>query len=269
MPNKPKGRRYPIEISGVAWMDLLGYGSMLSATGFDPSSFEAQSAVERLECFQQNATKVTHRVFQAMPINDGIAYFKDLSPRSNSVTADFLKRSIDAYNLVNKKDQENGYPGARMVIAAGPRLRINDVVKHSKGHLSHIFSRLKSRQISARQAINEAFFSSPIAGFVPSLQANFAFTRAYLADESGSKKGISGPNCFISLDFFDVNHPEWISFKRIQPWEQKGLKCNFGELDNLDWDLAGRTRYSGIRNSLEIADAQGIRYAEDYLKIVR
>jgi len=248
-------------------MDLLGYGSMLSASGFNPSSSEAQAAVERLEYFQQNATKVSHRVFQAMPINDGVAYFKDLSPRSNSVTADFLKRSIDAYQLVNGIDLAQGNPGARMVIAAGPRLRINEVVKHSKGYLSNIFKRLALKKITIKQAINEAFYSSPIAGFVPHLQANFAFTRAYLADESGSRYGIGGPNCYISMDFFNVPIPQWIKFKRIQPWELKGLRCEFGELEIIDWELAGRNKHSGIRNSLEIANSLGIKYAKVYIKI--
>ena len=176
-PPESKSKRYAIELSCVAWMDLLGYGAMLQQAQFNPNDKRAVLAIRRLKDFQQTVMQHAHAVFPAMPINDGVAYFADLTRRSTSKTADFLRRSIEAYQAVNEVEKAAGYPGARMVLALGPRARIGRP-RRAPGHLENILARLNQGLITDVQAINEAFKAGPIAGFVPQLQANFAFTRA-------------------------------------------------------------------------------------------
>src|SRR5690349_1183932 len=119
-PSRAKGRRYPVEVSAVAWMDLLGYGAMLRDVAFDPSHVKAQAAVDRLKQFQRTAASFANKNFLAMPINDATAFFHDLTPRTNAVTFDFLSRSVEVFEAVNKVDLRGKHPGARMIIAVGP-----------------------------------------------------------------------------------------------------------------------------------------------------
>ena len=124
MPEQAKSKRYDFEISCVAWGDLLGYGSMIGSAKFHPKDKITIQAIRRLKIFQQVAMGEATRTFRAMPINDGVAFFCDLSPRSNSVTADFLQRSITAFQKINVEDKKAGHPGMRMVISVGPRAKI-------------------------------------------------------------------------------------------------------------------------------------------------
>ena len=83
MPTRAKGRRYDFELSCVAWGDLLGYGSMIESAKFHPKDRVTIQAIRRLKTFQQVAMNAATRTFRAMPINDGVAFFCDLSPRSH------------------------------------------------------------------------------------------------------------------------------------------------------------------------------------------
>lgn len=257
MPTKAKGRKYQFELSCVAWGDLLGYGSMLELAQFHPDDPIASKAIQRLRSFQQIAMEEATTRFRVMPINDGVAFFCDLTPRTTSVTADFLQRAIRAFQKINEEDQRSGHPGFRMVISVGPRARIARP-KRSSSHLRHIFTRLSDGSISTQQAVNEAFISGPIAGFVPHLQANFAFSRAYLAESGGSKKGFKGANCFVDMTLFDNHFPEWIQFRRINKWNDRGFSAHFGEFECANWVEAGRTSYLGLASTISIAEKLGM-----------
>ena len=259
-PVRGKGRRYPVEISCVAWIDLLGYGEMLKQVAFDPTNPLAQNAVNRLRSFQMVVASFGSRDFPCMPINDGAAFFKDLSPRTNNVTYDFLESAIGAYQHVNRVEAEHQFPGARMIIAVGPRMRIAGVVQPDSEHKRSIFARVKEGTVSIDQAIHEAFSSSPIAGFVPQLQANFAFTKAYCADEAGSEAGLGGNRCYVDLNLFEEALPPWISFARTQCWSMPGMSAIFGELSNFSKQIVGHARIPGILDALEIAHRLNVRY---------
>jgi len=259
-PLRAKGRRYPVEIAAAAWFDLLGYGSMLATAGFNPTHATAAKAVKRLQVFQQAIAAHGHRRFPVMIINDGAVLFRDLSPRAQSVSFDFLARAIDAFEEVNKLECEAGYPGARMVVAVGARMRVSGVVKSDTSHRDNIILRLEEGEISKRQAVHEAFRAEPVAGFVPMLQANFAFTKAYLADDGGTEAGLGGPKCYIDLALFEDALPTWISFSRIQAWSHAGMNAQFGELAVLDRVSAGQQQYDGIRDALAVAEHLQIRY---------
>ena len=254
------GRRYPIEMSGVAWMDLLGYGSMLRPVNFNPSHPDAHKAVGRLRVFQRTAASATTRDLRAMISNDGVAYVRELSPRTHTVTFDFLCRVLAAFLHVNRLDKAAGHPGARMVVAVGPRLRIGGVVRPQLLHLENIMGRLRGGEMSAEEAVREAFRSTPATGSVPQLQANFAFSKAYLADEAGTKAGFGGPNCFADASLFTDPPPPWLAFDGSVDWAGDGIGGRFYRVQRIDHRLANASAQRGIRNAFEIAEALHIRY---------
>lgn len=259
MSKRAKGKSYPIEISAVAWLDLLGYGAMLREVSFDPSSERAQAAVTRLRVFQQTVAKAAMRHLQALVVNDGVAYVRQLSPRAASVGFDFLIRVYSAYKEINTLERRSGYPGARMIVAVGPRLRIEGVSKPRLGHLSSILSRFSAGILSPEQAIREAFRSTPVTGGIEELQANFAFTKAYLADSDGAEAGFAGPNCFVDATFFS-SRPNWLQISDIIEWATPGMRSSFFKVSDIDRAEAGRVHYVGLRDALDVANALGISY---------
>jgi len=256
-PKQSKGKKKKYVVACVAWMDLLGYGSMLTNANFSPKDPTTNKAVQRLRHFQKITAQQAAKSFPVMQLNDGVAFFTDLSRRSTSVTTDFLQRSIKAFELVNKKDKASGNPGARMVIAVGPRARISRP-RRSTAHLKNIFQKLTEGFLEPKQAVHEAFRAIPIAGFVPQLQANFAFTRAYLANEAGTKKGFGGCECYIDTTLFEQRSLPWISFGRNVPFKDKGLCVDFKQYVSVDWKSARKTEYKGIRSTASIASKLGM-----------
>jgi len=53
---------------------------------------------------------------------------------------------------------------------------------------------------------------------VPTLQANFAFARAYVAESSGTAGGFQGPNIFLDTKVFRSGVPAWIDADDAFDW---------------------------------------------------
>jgi hypothetical protein len=64
--------------------------------------------------------------------------------------------------------------------------------------------RFQKGDLNAEQALREAARIRQPADIVPQLQANFAFSKAYVAESSGSKGGLRGANFFVDLTIFDT-----------------------------------------------------------------
>lgn len=102
-------------------------------------------------------------------------------------------------------------------------------------------------------AVNEAFRYRPWVGSIEELQANFAFTKAYLADQSGSRAGLGGASCFVDLKLFSKEPPKWITFEVLIDWSTEGMRTTFGKLKLLDISRANKVRFLGILDAHEIA----------------
>ena len=254
-----KGQKYVVEMTGVAWLDLLGYGSMLREVEFDPTHPKAVAAVDRLRKFQQVAASFATRTVRAMIINDGVAYVRELSPRGRVPTYEFLAQTYKAYRAVNQAEFGLDQIGARMIVAAGPRLRVPETQRPNLSHLKSIFNRVRKGVISSPQAIMEAANLTPLAGHYPSLQANFAFTKAYLADVDGSRGGFTGPKCFIDSAFFN-QIPGWITSSKSVTWSTAGMHGTFLQIDNMDMFAARQDYFPEVRDAVEIANSLNITY---------
>ncbi|MBW8334816.1 MAG: hypothetical protein K0M40_22555 [Prolixibacteraceae bacterium] len=253
-PKTGKGKKRLYEVSCVVWVDLLAYGSMLAEANFDPTDAISQKAVVRLMDFHKITSEHAHRYFPIHAINDGAVIFRDLSPRTKSVTFDFLTRAINLYQKINDHDIGKGFPGARMVISCGFRVRTNNTeIFREHGKIKVIKAKLKKGSISADQAINESFSTRPNFGIIPELQANFAFTKSFLVDDGGTAKGFPGPNCYIELSMFTESIPDWISFEKHIGWEGKGMKATFGQFKSIDRELANSSCHEGILDAFDIA----------------
>ncbi|WP_250253070.1 hypothetical protein [Chryseobacterium sp. Marseille-Q3244] len=254
MAKTKKGTKRKFEVAICAWIDLLGYGSMLKDSQFDPTIDLSIEAIERLELFHKIASKHASRNFNIIALNDGLISTRNISPRTHKVTADFVTRTINLFKELNYKDKEKGYYGARCVIATGFRIRYSESLVTQSGIKEAIYRRLDDGTLNTTEAINMAMKARPYFGISPELQANFAFTKAYLIDSGGSKEGFGGPNCFIDLSIFSNPIPKFISFSEYINWSGSGLWGKFGKLDNYKLDEAHKLEYKGFLSAFEVGE---------------
>lgn len=245
-------RRKRIEVSICAWIDLLGYGSMLKDAGFDPSLELAQDAINRLEIFHKTASEFATRKFNIFAINDGLICNMDLSSDSKRIPMNFIKNVIELHNEINRIDVENGFYGARTIISAGFRVRKVNSVTIVSGVRDFLLDKISKNAIKPKEAVNMAIKSRPYFGIIPELQANFAFTKSYLVDTDGSSAGFKGPNCFIDLAVFEKPMPKFIRFSNYINWNKFGLSAKFGELKEVDLNKMTEMKGAGF------LDARGV-----------
>jgi hypothetical protein len=162
-------------------MDLLGYGAMIAEAEFNPLHPKALDALKRLRQFHKTVASLSDRHFPTLVMNDGAAAYRDLSLRSCEPTYEFLLRAWGLFNAIQKEENAGGFPGVRMVVATGFRMRGRRAgIDAMAGHFQSLMKRFQDGSVSATQALREASRIRQPFDIVPQLQANFAFTKAYL-----------------------------------------------------------------------------------------
>src|SRR4051794_33030923 len=87
-----RSKTFPFQVSAACWVDLLGYGAMISDAYFNLLHPQAVAAHRRLARFHEIIAAHSHKHFPTMAINDGAVAYCDLSLRTDSVTYDFIVR---------------------------------------------------------------------------------------------------------------------------------------------------------------------------------
>lgn len=226
-PPKRKGIKFPFQVSICMWIDLLGYGAQISKSYFNPLHPESLSAIRRIKRFHTIVAECSSRNFPTLVMNDGAAAYRDLSLRSNQNTYEFLNSACDLFSKVKAEDTHSGHPGPRAVIAVGFRVLGRKVeADPTTGLLKSILRKFEDGAISANQAILEASRVQRKFDIVPQLQANFAFTKAYAAEDSGKACGIEGSNLFVDSAIFDKDMPAWFKFDEEINWKHPKLNMD-------------------------------------------
>jgi len=249
----------PFCISAAAWVDLLGYGSMIAEAGLNPVDELAKTAVARLHAFHRIVAEHSGRNFRTLVINDGAVVYRDLSLRDNGATHDFLQRSHLLFEAIAGCERRNSWPGARMVLGLGFRARgSRRGIDEAAQRVDQILTRMKAGEISAEEAVRQAASIQRFSDGIPQLQANFAFTRAYVADVGGSRVGLGGPKMFVDAVMFqDDSPPTWVDCDAPVPFKHEHLKieCAFVPVTGLKPPGKIDNRIPGLRNGLEIGEA--------------
>lgn len=239
----------------VTWIDLLGYGSMLKKCGFDPTSESAEKAVKRLEEFNLISLKYSNLNFPLLQMNDGIATWRELSFRTKSVTQDFLGRSIEFFYAVTEREKEQGYPGPRMVISTGIRMKMDNLHKIiAKERAERLISKITDGQIKVEEAIYQACNYTDYCNGVNALQANFAFTKSFLAEESGTKGGLPGNNIYIDMSVFNKENLKCLNIAEPFIWKEcPGLETVFAKVNAYSRKIFMKYSEGEIASTLEIS----------------
>lgn len=214
---------FPFQVAAVSWFDLLGYGAMIAEAGFSPLHPKAKEALKRLRTFHQIVADHSARHFPTLVMNDGAAAYRDLSLRARSVTYDFFERSWNLHAAINAEERRQGLPGVRLVLATGYRMRGRRAgMDATKGHFQSLLRRFQKGEIDVDRALHEAAAMRPKFDIEPQLQANFAFTKAYLAESSGSAGGLPGARFYLDTAIIR-GRPQWLDLGPDIPWRHDGL----------------------------------------------
>jgi len=249
----------PFCISATAWVDLLGYGSMIADAGLNPIDPRAKAAVTRLRIFHRIVADHSGRHYKTLVINDGAVAYRDLSLRDNGVTHDFLQRSQQLFDAISENEDRNNWPGARMVLGLGFRARgSRRGIDDAERRVGMILAELAAGNISAAEAVRQAASIQRYSDGIPQLQANFAFTRSYVADSAGSRAGLGGPNMFVDTALFEGGiPPTWVNCGVAIPFreERLAIECSFVSVTGLTAPGKIGDRIPGLRDGLEIGEA--------------
>tara|TARA_R110002051_G_scaffold57603_2_gene106440 strand:+ start:14500 stop:15348 length:849 start_codon:yes stop_codon:yes gene_type:complete len=262
--------KYAYQMAIVGWVDLLGYGSQISEAQFVPTHPKASEAHLRLRRFHRIVSENSRKLFPSLVMNDGAIVYRDLSYRSNSVTYDFIRRAWNLFNAINEEEQQNGDAGARMVVAAGFRLRGRRAgIDQTAGHLGSILKRFELGEISSKQAIYEASRAQAKFDIIPQLQSNYAFTKAYVAESGGSKKGFTGNKFYLDMALLASPITSDVVVDRTVKWQDQRLQLSgsFGEISNIVDHGSGYMPRGAYRDGVEVA--QNISNDPDILAKLR
>ena len=253
-----KGAMVPFKVAATTWIDLLGYGPAIALAEFNPMHSNSRRMMRRLRTFHEVVAQHSHRYFRSFTINDGAVISRDLSWRSPSVTRDFFTRSWRLFADVQQAENDAGEPGARLVLAVGFRVPGSKRgIDASFAHVRSIFDRLEAGMITRAQAMREAAMHRPYSDIMPQLQANFAFTKAYLAERSGSRGGLPGPNFYADLALLNAaDLPSWIEMGEAVDWSQPdlGLSARFAAISKLGTTRDGDSDH-GFSDGITVARA--------------
>ena len=265
-----KDTSFPFQVSVACWIDLLGYGRMIAEAEFNPIHPKSKDALRRLRRFHEIVADHSMRYFPTLVMNDGAVVYRDLSLRARSVTHDFLRRAWDLFKDINSDENARGHPGARLVLACGFRMRGRRAgIDASSRHFQSIITRFEAGDIDANQAIREAASVRQPFDIVPQLQANFAFTKAYVAENSGHAGGLPGANFYVDLIMFARPNPPWLVTGPEIPWAdvRLGLSTSFSSLIDLPAWQHPDGGPIGILDGLQIA--QRLAHDQDVLNSLR
>lgn len=233
---------------------------MIGEAELNPVDPKAKDAVSRLRAFHRVVAKHSARHYQTLVLNDGAVAYRDLSLRSNGPTHDFLQRSFSLFTAISELERRNKWPGARMVLGLGFRARgSRRGIDAAASRVDRILARMAAGEIHPEQAIREAASIQRYSDGIPQLQANFAFTRAYVADAAGSRGGLGGPRMFVDAALFENGQPPaWVTAGPIIPFKDARLNLTCAFAPVLDLRAPGGRdddTIPGLRDGLEIGEA--------------
>jgi hypothetical protein len=239
-------------VSLAFWLDLRGYGGMLNGAGFDPTCTEAKPALLRLRRFQEIVADHSLTTFPTLAINDGAVAYRDIGLTRRDRAWLFIQRSWDLFQAATKADRELGGIGLRGVLAAGLRSRgSNRGILAQNATMAKTIEDLAGGRISKDEALKACWRVRRVHDVVPQLQANFAFTRAYTAEQGASVGKLKGSLFYLETRIFKDGIPHWMTADKPINWEPtakwlSSLATSFVEIQAInqsapDCDKAIRT----------------------------
>ena len=180
--------------SVCCWTDLLGFGTELSKSDWEPSQASWDRITDRLVNAHLQCYSNLEPAFEfVLTLNDGIVRCCDSERfRHMDLMSMWLRSCVLTHNAINESEEAEGLPGARTVVTSGATLKYSHVaVRLDDFVLEYTKDDPSKLSILAQRTGN------PVVAINPGpLQMNLAFSKAYLLESAGSSVGITGPHMF-------------------------------------------------------------------------
>ncbi|MDH4743823.1 hypothetical protein OMP43_07320 [Sphingomonas sp. CBMAI 2297] len=207
-------------VSLAFWLDLRRYGAMLNEARFDPTCPEAKAALGRLRRFQEVVAAHSRTTFPTLVINDGVVAYRDVGLTVTDRVWPFVERCWKLYQETTDADRRLGGHGLRGVLAAGMRAKgSNRGILAQNDAVARIIGDLADGRISRREAVGAAWRVRRVNDIVPQLQANFAFSRAYTAEQGARKGKLEGSRFYLETKVLRAGVPGWLTTGDPIEWE--------------------------------------------------
>lgn len=181
------------------WSDLLGFGDMFFKNDWQLNETQKKEIYSRLQQAHNTVLYYSSPFNERnLILNDGIAKVfkvkKDFFAKTKlNEIGFFLRTAIQVHVNINHTEISNNLPGCRTVIAFGEGVQyLTEEVRFDDYVLN--YTKPKGKKISdiAKENGNPIIIYNPIE-----LQMNTAFSKAYLLENCGSKRGLDGNNLYI------------------------------------------------------------------------
>ena len=226
-------------VSLAFWLDLRCYGAMLNEASFDPTSPKAKEALKRLRRFQEVVAGQSRTTFPTLVINDGAVAYADIGLTVRDRAWTFVERCWTLYRAATAADLAIGGNGIRGVLAAGLRAKGSNrgMLAQNKA-VARTIDDLADGRISRQDAIRSAWRVRRVNDIVPQLQANFAFSRAYTAEQGASEGKLTGSRFYLETRLLRSGVPGWIKSGEPIDWKPasdwlSALSATFVEIQDI------------------------------------
>lgn len=185
------------------WSDLLGFGTIFKTKNWELTIEDKRAVYERLQLAHSIFTSHISIQEKALFLNDAFCKIFKMNEgnfEKNSIIATpiltlslFFRSCVFGHIQINKNESSLNLPGTRTILTFGeginyftPEIKLDDLIfnytKENPNELSNIAKKT----------------GNPTLIYIPhEFQMNIAFSKAYILDEMGSKKGIKGNHFFI------------------------------------------------------------------------
>ena len=228
-------------VSLAFWLDLRGYGATLNESRFDPTCSQAKVAIERLRRFQEVVATHSKATFPTLVINDGMVAYRDVGLTVTDRVWPFVERSWNLYQATMAADRQFGGLGLRGVLAVGMRARgSNRGIVAQNDAVAKIITDVAEGRLSQREATKAAWRVRRVHDIVPQLQANFAFSRAYTAEQGASEGKLEGSRFYLETRVLRDGIPAWMTAGEPIHWKPpvlwlSALATDFVEVQAAVW----------------------------------
>ncbi|WP_066585086.1 hypothetical protein [Sphingomonas pruni] len=248
-------------VSLAFWLDLRGYGGMLNKAGFDPTCPEAKAALDRLYEFQAIVAAHSRTTFPTLVINDGAVAYRDIGLLRKDRAWLFIERCWNLYQETSAADRKLKGDGLRGVLAVGMRAKgSNRGIVRQNEEIAAIIDDLAADKITATEAKTAAWRVRRVNDIVPQLQANFAFSRAYTAEQSAidDARKLIESRFYLDTRVFKDGIPDWMTVGQPIHWMPKphwlsSLATTFVEVQGIEVSAAGREQAIGTGREMLVS----------------
>ena len=234
---------------------------MLNEAAFDPTCPQAKAAIERLRRFQEVVAAHSRTTFPTLVINDGAVAYRDIGLIRTDRAWPFIERCWILYRAAMDADRDLHGAGLRGVVAAGLRAKgSNRGILAQNDAVKKIIDDLAEGRTTKEEAVRAAWRVRRVNDIVPQLQANFAFSRAYTAEQGAKKGKLTGSRFYLETRVFRDGVPAWMTAGEPIDWEPKP-----------DWLATLATTFVAVQaiDPLAAGQEQAIRTGREMLRTLR